>query len=321
MKTKIAILALATLSLASCNKGDELSQSSNFPVDGVIRVATSVNGLNTRAGATTDNISELGFCVTNSINTTYSYSNTQMTKSSGVWSSANTMLWQNSTQAVDIVAYAPYQGAVAYTTATTDAVANVKADQSASDESGIVASDFLGVRKSGFIPGTNLINGKVDLELSHLMSKLNITITLGTEFNHTPGTTTNPISDLQVNGTQLKGLCNFTTMAVTKATVDNTAAAVKPFAGAYTAGDAATKNAVAKYESILVPQTVAADDFSVSFIINGKTYEWVSSSAAVTLVGGKQHNLNLTVGKDIITMRSFGSSEWTEGTGGNVETE
>lgn len=321
MKTKIAILALAALSFASCNKNDEIPQNSNFPTDGVIRVATSVEGLKTRAGTTTDNIEELGLCVTNSSSPTYNYNNVQMTKSNGIWLSASMMLWQNSTQAVDIVAYTPYQGAVAYTTTTTDAIANVEADQSATDESGIIASDFLGVRKTGFVPKNDLnANGKIDLELPHLMSKINLSITLGTEFNIAQGTATNPITDIKVNGTKLKGLCNFTTMAVTTAAADNDAASVIPFTGTYTAGEAEAKNAVAKYESIFVPQTVAANGFTVSFTIDGKPYEW-KSTAAVTLVGGNQHNLKLTVGKDFVSVDSFGSSEWGTGTGSDLETE
>lgn len=320
MKTKFLTLAiLASLVATGCSKDETTEQPSSFPADGVIRIATSIEGLKTRAGATTDNLTKIGFCVTNGSNSTYSYSNIEMTKSSGVWSSASMMLWQNATQAVDIVAYSPYQDAVEYTTTTADAQMNVQADQSATDESGIIASDFLAVREASFVPHTDLVDGKISLSLSHLMSKLNLTITLGTEFN-VVGTATNPITDIKIGGTKLKGVFSFSTMTMSVASVGNDATAVNPFTGAYTAGDADTKGAIANYECIFVPQTVNANDFTVNFKINGKPYEWVSD-AAVTLTDGMKYNLNLTAGKDFVKMGEFGSSEWIEGTGGDLETE
>ena len=48
------------------------------------------------------------------------------------------------------------------------------------------------------------------------------------------------------------------------------------------------------YEVILVPQEVAANTFSVSFVMNNKTYQWTSSDA-VTLESGKLYTLVLQV--------------------------
>lgn len=64
--------------------------------------------------------------------------------------------------------------------------------------------------------------------------------------------------------------------------------------GTYTAGSDAG-NAVVSYECILIPQTVAANGFSVTFTLDEKSYTWTSADA-VTLERGTAYNLELTVG-------------------------
>ena len=105
-----AIAALGAALFASCSSEDELAQS-NYPMDNVVRIMTSVDGMNTRAsyGNSTDKLSSFGFCINNAGNTKYTYDNIMVTKDGSNWNPATQMLWQNSTTAVDILAYAPYQ--------------------------------------------------------------------------------------------------------------------------------------------------------------------------------------------------------------------
>ncbi|MEG0900471.1 MAG: fimbrillin family protein, partial [Oscillospiraceae bacterium] len=167
-------------------------------------------------------------------------------------------------------------------------------------------------------PSKDLVDGKLPITFKHLLSKVNISVTLGTELNTTPGTATNPISNLKVNGTKKSfrwSALNDTEFVFTG--FPN--AAITPFVGTYSAGSATT-NAVANYEVILVPQTVAANEFSVTFTINNKEYTW-TSAAAVTLERGRLYTLALTAGKDIVTLGSLSAKAWTAGTGGSIETE
>ena len=106
----LAMAALATAVFASCSSEDDLAQS-NYPMDNVVRIMTSVDGMNTRAsyGNSTDNLNSFGFCIKNANSEKYTYDNVKITKKGSIWNSATQMLWQNSTTAVDILAYAPYQ--------------------------------------------------------------------------------------------------------------------------------------------------------------------------------------------------------------------
>ena len=311
MKIKIIMMALVGVVLASCQNDDVVVDNNNFPEDGVIRVTTEV--AQTRAGVTTDNLTEFGLTVANAASTTYSYSNVKMTKSVADWNPASQMLWQNATQAVEILAYAPYNSVA-------DGYKTPAALPDQSTEANVMASDFIFMYNSSFVPETALADKKILVTLSHMMAKLDFRIIIGTEFNAEGIPQTNPISEITVNGTKLKGQLKTDNSAVEPQSTDNDATAITPFEASYTPAADALKNCTAEYEVIFVPQTVTANNFTVTFKIGGKEYEWKSASA-VTLNSGKKYNLNLTVGKEIVTAGAMSASEWTEGTGGSVETE
>ena len=95
---------------------------------------------------------------------------------------------------------------------------------------------------------------------------------------------------------------------------------VIPLQTSYTAGNADKQNAVAKYECILLPQTINANGFAVKILIGGKLYAW-KSGAKVTLTSNTQYNLTLTVGKDIVVIGNFTAIPWTDGGTKNIETK
>ena len=99
--------ALATAVFASCSNDEDLAQSS-YPADNVVRVTTNVEDITTRAFHTTNTLDEFAFCIGNANNIKYSYNNVMMTKEGTNWNPSVQMLWQNSTQPVDIMAYAPF---------------------------------------------------------------------------------------------------------------------------------------------------------------------------------------------------------------------
>ena len=77
---------------------------------------------------------------------------------------------------------------------------------------------------------------------------------------------------------------------------------------------------MAKYECILMPQSIASNGFMVKIVIGGKTYTWKSSNE-VTLASDKQYNLTLSVGKDVVIVGGFSATPWTDGGSSNIETE
>lgn len=327
MRTKNFLMMAAVagaMTLGSCSNNDEVNENSNFPADGVIRVTTNVDAPMTRAGMTSENINRFNIKIDNAANSNYSYYGFYY-KQNNVWSSYTDgnigtplpMLWQNSTQQVTVTALSLEGAHLTESEFNSETQYNVSDIQSY--EAWFQQSDYLYMEPTVIDPATDLENGKLPITFKHIMSKVNLSITLGTELNTTPGTATNPISELKVNGTK----ATFDWNASTNSDFDlssYSAKAITPFTGAYTAGSGTATRAVANYEVILVPQRVEANNFSVTFTINGKEYTWISTNA-VELESGKQHTLALTVGKDIVTLGSFSAEAWTEGTSGNIETE
>lgn len=89
----LTMAALATAVFASCSSEDELAQS-NYPMDNVVRIMTSVDGMNTRAsyGNSTDKLSSFGFCIKNANSEKYTYDNVKVTKEGSNWIPATQML-------------------------------------------------------------------------------------------------------------------------------------------------------------------------------------------------------------------------------------
>jgi len=156
----LAMAALAMAVFASCSSEDDLAQS-NYPMDNVVRVTTSVKDINTRAFHSTNTLDEFAFCIVNPQSTKFSYDNVKVTKEASTWTPASQMLWQNASQPVDIIAYAPYSSISRYEKMSnaTNYHVYVKEQQ----EADTYESDFLVYKKKGFVPGTDLTNGAVDI--------------------------------------------------------------------------------------------------------------------------------------------------------------
>ena len=313
----LAMAALAMAVFASCSSEDDLAQS-NYPMDNVVRVTTSVKDINTRAFHSTNTLDEFAFCIVNPQSTKFSYDNVKVTKEASTWTPASQMLWQNASQPVDIIAYAPYSSISRYEKMSnaTNYPVYVKVQQ----EADTYESDFLVYKKKGFVPGTDLTNGAVDITFTHALSLLNINIEFGNEFSKTTPLTSNPINNITVGGSVNLGYADFTADAIS-VTVDATSAPVLivPVLGDFNAAANNEAHATVSYSAILIPQTIA-EGFRVEFEIDGKNYVWTASES-VTLESGKKHQLNLIVGKDVVKSGYISASPWTEETGGTLETE
>ncbi len=265
--------------------------------------------------------------VQNPVNDTYSY-NAQMKKDGDQWVSYKNdgsekmmMLWQNKTQKVNVAAVCIPDVTLTddnwKATGATPVNITVEADQSKADK--LNKSDILAMKNHEFNPATELTTGgKMKVELKHRLAKLNLTVKLGTDFNlNGIGTTNNPITEVNVNGTNTKAAWTLITDEFSGLSEKKS---VKPLQTSYTAGNADKQNAVAKYECILLPQTINANGFAVKIVIGGKVYTWKSGDK-VTLTSNTQYNLTLTVGKDIVVIGSFTATPWIDGDTQNIETK
>ena len=320
----LTMAALATAVFASCSNEDGLPQS-NYPADNVVRITTSVDGMNTRAsyGGSTVKLSSFGFCINNAGSTKYTYDNIKVTQENGKWNPATQMLWQNSTTPVDILAYAPYLET------TEDANGKVKvfgkkgyafsvqADQSKADD---YSSDLIVYKQTGFTPGSELNTSKaVDVTFTHLLSQLNLTIELRDQFNQDEKkpVTSATVTDVKVDGTFIRSKVNFAADPISVQFDGMASKAITPETVAFTKADKTTDHATFKYSAIVIPQWIRAGVFCISFKVNGNDYIWTSTSD-VNFVSGKKHDLLLLVGKDVVQGGAISAKPWEEGTTGTT---
>ena len=313
----LTMAALATAVFASCSNDEDLAQS-NYPMDNVVRIMTSVDGMNTRAsyGNSTDKLNSFGFCINNANSTTYTYDNVKVTKEGSNWNPATQMLWQNSTTAVDILAYAPYQETTEDANGKvkvfgkSDYAFSVQADQSDAED---YSSDLIVYKQTGFTPGSELNTSKaVDVAFTHLLSQLNLTIELRDQFNQDEKkpVTEATVTDVKVNGTIISSKVDFSASPIS-VQVDDTqeATAITPETTEFKAAGKTTDHAAFNYSAIVIPQTVTAGNFSISFKVDGTDYIWTSTSD-VNFVSGNKHQLSLLVGKDVVQVKGITATPW-----------
>ena len=314
--------ALATVVFASCSNDDELAQN-NYPADNVVRIMTSVDGMNTRAsyGSSTAKLSSFGFCINNASNAKYTYDNIKVTQEGSNWNPATQMLWQNSTTAVDILAYAPYQDGNNGIFGKTYYAFSVQEDQSKADD---YSSDLIVYKQTGFTPGLELNTNKaVEVSFTHLLSQLNLTIELRDQFNQDEKNpvTAGFVTDVKVNGTIISSKVDFAAASI-GVQVDGTqeATAITPETTEFKAAGKTTDHATFNYSAIVIPQTVTTGNFSISFKVDGTDYIWTATSD-VNFVSGMKHELHLLVGKDVVQGGTISATPWGDGGTGSLETD
>ena len=318
--------ALATAVFASCSNDEDLAQS-NYPMDNVVRIMTSVDGMNTRAsyGNSTDKLNSFGFCINNAGSDKYTYDNVKVTKEGSNWIPATQMLWQNSTTAVDILAYAPYQETTEDANGKvkvfgkTDYAFSVKEDQSKAED---YSSDLIVFKQTGFTPVLELNTSKaVEVAFTHLLSQLNLIIELRDQFNTNNNTVTKGfVTDVKVNGTIISSKVDFSASPISVQVDGTQTAAITPETTGFTPAENATAHAVFNYSAIVIPQTVAAGNFSISFKVNNTEYIWTATDA-VTFESGKKHELHLLAGKDVVQGGAISAIPWGDETITEKETD
>ena len=327
------IAAAAAFTLASCSSDDEIVQT-NYPADNIVRIDAGVNNMITRASVETGTLAgPISVSIYNdnpSHGDMYSYKNISVAKSGDTWTPASQMLWQDAKTQVTVIAYAPYKD-LDETAKTIWKNNSFPVDVAVEQKSTTYESDFL-TYKAMVDPSKDLTTkNAIPIKFNHAMSQLNITVKFGTELDASAQggkLTSNPIDakSLKVGGTKRTGVCDFTAATPTVTADNSDPVDIQPYESAEfvaAKGPSATQevsNATQEYSCILLPQTVAAGSFKVSFTMNGKNYVWTSTQA-VTLEGGNKYSLTITVGKDYVVAGNMTATPWTDAGESNIETD
>ena len=307
MKAKqfFAITALGAALFASCSNEEELATGS-YPSDNLIRVTAGVNNDMTRGDeAATALNKNFSLTVVNQTNDKYSYANEIFSLNGGTeWTCSNKLLWQNLTTPVEIVALYPatdantFSGVYSKENNTIGTITyGVKSDQSTPDE----ANDLLLYHNARFVPKNDLKEEKLDIEFNHAFCRVDIEVTIGSEFNATNSLAENPIKGIRVEGTKTTAEIGFaSTEPSFTPTGEVTSIIPTHTQGDFTPAASATDQAVARYSCIVIPQTA---DLKVLLHTSDREFEWTGSQ--MELESGKQYTLKLNMTKKSTTARKF----------------
>lgn len=304
---KIKFLAMAALAaiFAGCsNNDDEVTQPKVSLKDTPINVNVLMTDIQTRAGYDNTNQPTKFYLSIDQEGKNYDYTNVVMKKNeNGSWvayesdaenATQKQMLWEGS-EGVNVTVTA-----ATFSLSTTPSYSlSASADQSS--DANLKTSDHLYYYSNAVEPSESGIS----IPFDHIMSKLEISLTLRDEFEGLD----NPITSVMLSGTSLGA--TYSPNAATKWSGHSTAAddeVIKTCPPV--AYDKDTRTAT--YEVILLPQTVAANTFRVTIFIGDKSYEWTSSSE-VTLARSNKYTLALKVGKDKVSGNSFTAAPWASG--------
>ena len=276
---------------AGCSNDEDALQTTDLLKDTPINVDVMVSGIHTRAGYDNDTSLPTQFYLSIYQNgTKYDYNNVVMKYEKGKWvayesadenAAKKQLLWEGSTNA-DGTANPVTVTAATFPlpAASTSYDLSAQTDQSTADA--VKASDHLYYYSNAVTPSI----GGIILSLGHIMSKIAVKLTLGTEY---AGTETNPITSVTAFGASYSA--TYSPTATPAWSNQSAASEIRLFPSV----EYDTENRTATYEAILVPQTIGANTFGVEIRIGEKTYEWKSADA-FTLTGGKNCTLEMTVG-------------------------
>ena len=321
MKHRILTFAAVALCFTACSNDDNISQ--DYLADTPIKLNVSVDEPTTRAGySNTEQPEGFGLIVqhSDSKNDKYNYS---------VWAEGNgtdwktydlasylndgtkkdvTMLWANMNDKVAIAALSNVN------------FNKIPTDQTSAEE--VKKADLLTMPVTQVVPSTNGIN----VDFKHTMSKIKLTIELGDEYEFAENVD-KMITDVKIDGSKVEAIFEIkpknTEFGFEFDNISGNPTPVSPFCTGttpYSKTNGAITKAKATYEAILIPQTIASGNFTVSFKVDGKLYEWAYDKE-LTLVPTTAYTLKLTAGDDKVQPVSFSVAAWGKGNGDGEKKE
>ena len=317
MKHQILALAVAALSFTACTNEDNISQ--DYLADTPIKLNVSVDEPTTRAGYSSTELPE-GFLLDvyhiledQTVDKKYSYE-VWAKKVGDSWKTYKfnketnsvtdeevTMLWANMKDKVSVAAFTNLGDITIPTAQTSD-------DQ-------LKQADVLYMPTADCYP--KLCKDGINVNLQHAMSKINLTLELGSEYEFSKEDVDLKIKDVKIDGS----LVSATVYANGIYDEFGVPTPIFPFHTGTTpyskTGGVITK-ASATYEAILIPQYIESGKFTVSFKVDGKLYEWAYNQE-LTLAPNTAYTLKLIAGNDKVQPVSFSVAEWKPGNGENGE--
>ena len=279
----LAMVSVAAI-FAGCSNDEDALQTTDLLKDTPINVDVMVSGIHTRAGYDNIALPTMFYLSIDQNGEKYDYNNVVMKYEEGKWvayesadenAAKKQLLWEGSEVNVIVTA-----ATFPLPEASTSCSLNVQTDQSTADA--VKASDHLCYYSNAVTPST----GGISLGLNHIMSKITVKLTLGTEYE---ASETNPITSVSAFGASTGA--TYSPGAESPWSAESNVSKITLFPSvAYD-----TNNRTATYEAILVPQTIAANIFGIEIRIGENTYEWKSANA-FTLTGGTNYTLEMTVG-------------------------
>lgn len=298
-----AITALGAALFASCSNQEELATGS-YPSDNLIRVTAGVNNDMTRGDeATTALNKNFSLTVVNNTNDKYSYANEIFSLNSNhEWTCSNKLLWQNLTTPVEIVALYPATDASKFSgvyTKENNTIGTITYSVNSDQSTAADADDLLLYHNARFVPKDDLKEEKLDIQFNHAFCRVDIEVTIGSEFNATNGLAENPIKGIRVEGTQIAADINLASASPT-ITAKGDATSITPTPGDFTPAASAANQAVARYSCMVIPQTA---DLNIVLHTSDREYEWTGTE--MKLESGKQYTLKLNMTNKSTTARKF----------------
>ena len=268
-------MVAVTAIFAGCANDEDALLPNDSLKDTPINVDVLVSGINTRAGYDNTSLPTMFYLSIDQEGTKYDGSKWVAYESAAENAAKKQLLWEGSKDNVTVTA-----ATFPLSENSTSYALSVQTDQSTAEA--VKASDHLCYYSNAVKPSA----GGMSLGLNHIMSKISVKLTLGTEYE---SSATNPITSVTAFGA-------------------STGATYSPGAEApWSAGSNVSKitlipsveynkaERTVTYEAILVPQTIAANTFGIEIRIGEQTYEWTSAET-FKLTGGTNHTLEMTVG-------------------------
>ena len=305
MKTmnKIIFWTMAAFAFlfASCAGEEEVATPANPLKNKPINVDVLVSDIKTRAGYDNTSLPTKFYLTIDQGDGDYDYNNVVMKYEDNKWvayesdaANANKveMHWAGSEGNITVKA-ATFSLAEASTTLS------ALTDQSTAEA--IKSSDHLCYYSDAVMPSSD---GTISIPLDHVMSKLEVKVTLRTQYG---GSDTNPITSAVAFGSAISA-----TYTIAEATPWSNKSAASDITPCLSAPHNST-NRIATYEAILIPQEIASNTFGVTVTIGDKSYTWKSANP-ITLQGGMKYTLDLTLGKNELTLNTLSVGEWNKET-------
>lgn len=278
----LSLIFAGSALLVSCNK-TVFKEGSGDPIP--MRVVASIDG--TKGSMVSADLTDFYLRIDTS-DPTCNYFGHIEKSTGGAWSASSKLYWADESSPVTYsAAFYPGHPFTAFDF-TDGASLTLPTDQST--QAKLNSADLLAIPAT-VTKYSDSVDGELSVALSHGLSIVNFTLTLSEPFfDQGIGTTSNPVTDLVIKGSR----CAFTYMPQTGEVIAKAGseASITPLTGEYDHGTSIAKASHANYEAILVPQTLLPGELTVSFRIDGETYDW-SNADEIKLECGKSYNLNV----------------------------